>query len=359
MAAGGGTRNGRIAHRSGKGPRGPGVFAGPCHCGGVFPAIHRVDQGLFLFYGDFNVQQIPFYQMCHDAVRSGNIFWSWTTDLGANFIGSYSFYLLGSPFFWATIPFPSEAVPYLMGPLLILKFACASLTGYVYLRRYAANADYAVLGGLLYAFSGFSVYNIFFNHFHEAIVFFPLLLFALDEFVMERRRGLFCLMVAACCFVNYYFFVGQVVFCLLYFLVRVCSGNWRIRLRDFGLLALESALGVLLTSGLLLPTVLAVLQNPRVDKPAGRLGVRCSTAGTSGMCTSSSASFSRRISRTAKFHAGFRVQMGVARRMAAALRHDGRHRLFADPPQELAEKTALPACALRVYPGAQFGVPAL
>lgn len=250
-----------------KGRAGRAFLLGLAIAAAFFLPFIAFDQGLFLFYGDFNVQQIPFYQMCHDAVRSGNIFWSWTTDLGANFIGSYSFYLLGSPFFWATIPFPSEAVPYLMGPLLILKFACASLTGYVYLRRYAANADYAVLGGLLYAFSGFSVYNIFFNHFHEAIVFFPLLLFALDEFVMERRRGLFCLMVAACCFVNYYFFVGQVVFCLLYFLVRVCSGNWRIRLRDFGLLALESALGVLLTSGLLLPTVLAVLQNPRVDNP--------------------------------------------------------------------------------------------
>ena len=84
------------------------------------------DNGYFLFYGDFNVQQVPFYQMCHDAVRSGNIFWSWTTDLGANFIGSYTFYLLGSPFFWLTLPFPSAAVPYLMGPLFILKFGCAS-----------------------------------------------------------------------------------------------------------------------------------------------------------------------------------------------------------------------------------------
>ncbi|MEG2597470.1 MAG: YfhO family protein, partial [Oscillospiraceae bacterium] len=66
-----------------------------------------MDKGLFVYYGDFNVQQIPFYQMCHDAVREGNIFWSWTTDLGSNFIGSYAFYLIGSPFFWLTIPFPS------------------------------------------------------------------------------------------------------------------------------------------------------------------------------------------------------------------------------------------------------------
>ena len=73
----------------------------------VFIPFIVVDGGRFLFYGDFNVQQVPFYRLAHDAVRSGNLGWSHLTDLGANFIGSYSFYLLGSPFFWLTIPFPS------------------------------------------------------------------------------------------------------------------------------------------------------------------------------------------------------------------------------------------------------------
>lgn len=70
-----------------------------CTAALMFIPFLIIDKGYFIFYGDFNVQQIPFYQMAHDAVHSGDIFWSWTTDLGANFIGSYSFYLLGSPFF--------------------------------------------------------------------------------------------------------------------------------------------------------------------------------------------------------------------------------------------------------------------
>ena len=225
------------------------------------------DNGYFLFYGDFNVQQVPFYQMCHDAIRSGNIGWSWTTDLGANFIGSYTFYLLGSPFFWLTLPFPSEAVPYLMGPLLILKFGCASLTGFIYLKRYVRTPDYAVLGGLLYAFSGFSVYNIFFNHFHEAIIVFPLLLWSLDEYMATKRRGVFALLVFASCFMNYYFFVGQVVFCVIYFFLRLAVKDWRIGLRDFALLACEAVLGLLCSCVLLIPTVLCVIQNPRIDNP--------------------------------------------------------------------------------------------
>lgn len=231
----------------------------------VFIPFITFDGGRFLFYGDFNVQQVPFYRLAHDAVRSGNLGWSHLTDLGANFIGSYSFYLLGSPFFWLTIPFPSEWVQYLMGPLLILKFACACLTGYIYLHRYTKNQNTALIGAVLYAFSGFSIYNIFFNHFHEAIVFFPLMLAALDEYMYKRRRGVFALAVFACCFVNYYFFVGQVTFTLIYFFVRLLCKSWRISFRDFLLLALEAVLGVGLSCALLVPSVLAVSQNSRTS----------------------------------------------------------------------------------------------
>ena len=70
----------------------------------LFLPFMIMDKGYFIYYGDFNVQQIPFYQLAHDCVRSGDIFWNWNTDLGANFIGSYPFYLLGSPFFWLTLP---------------------------------------------------------------------------------------------------------------------------------------------------------------------------------------------------------------------------------------------------------------
>ena len=86
------------------------------------------DQGYFLYYGDFNVQQIPFYQLAHDSIQNGETGWNHLTDLGANFIGSYSFYVLGSPFFWLTVLLPSAWVPYCIGPMLMLKLSFASLS---------------------------------------------------------------------------------------------------------------------------------------------------------------------------------------------------------------------------------------
>ncbi len=222
--------------------------------------------GYFIFFGDFNVQQIPFYQHCHEMVRSGQFYgWDWQTDLGSNFIGSYTFYLLGSPFFWLTLPFPNSFVPYLMGPLLILKFGCASLTGYIFIRRFTSRPESAMAGGLMYAFSGFSVYNIFFNHFHEAIIVFPLLLWAIEKFMAERARGYVIFAVFLSALTNYFFFFGMVVFVVIYWLVRTLSQSFRINIKEFLLLALECVLGLLLSAVILLPTVLEVLQNDRLS----------------------------------------------------------------------------------------------
>ncbi len=223
------------------------------------------NQGYFFFYGDFNVQQIPFYQMIHDSVQSGNIGWSYTTDLGANIIGSYSFYMFGSPFFWLTLLFPSQAVPYMIAPLLMLKFALAALGAYVFFRRYVKNQNYAVFGALLYAFSGFGIYNIFFNHFHEAMLVFPFMLAAVDEFVYEKRKGVVAYAIFAACFINYYFFVGQAVFIFIYWLIRMRTGSFRMTMKEFFRFALEVLLGFFATAVILFPSVLAVLQNSRVN----------------------------------------------------------------------------------------------
>lgn len=230
----------------------------------IIPVI--IEQGgVFFYYGDFNAQEIPFYQLVHDAVREGNLSWSPTTDLGSATVASYSFYLMGSPFFWLTIPFPSEWVPYLMGPLFMLKFACASLSAYIYLMRYA-KGGLAVAGSLLYAFSGFSIYNIFFFHFHEPMIMFPLSLAALDSFMFDERRGALPVAVFAACAVNYYFFAGMAVFTAIYWLVQFFTNNYKMSFKKLGLLAFEIVLGFAATAFLLLPTVMFITGNPRLSE---------------------------------------------------------------------------------------------
>ncbi len=189
--------------------------------------------GYFIFIGDFNAQQIPFYKQVHRAIREGNVNWSWTTDLGANFLASYSFYNVTSPFFWLTLPFPTDFVPHLMAPLLCLKHGCAALTSYFWFKRFVRDQQYALLASVMYAFSGFMFFNIFFNHFHEVAVFFPLMLIGMEELVKNNRRGLFAAAVAINAIVNYWFFIGSAVFCVLYFFLRCFDKSFGASFKKF------------------------------------------------------------------------------------------------------------------------------
>ena len=244
----------------------------------IFLPFQIIDGGFFHYAGDFNGQQIGFYRYMNGFVKGqgypdglasvggqrlpSNTF-SWATDLGSGVMNAYSFYLYGSPFFWLSVLFPQGWLPYLMCPLLVLKFAVAGGGAYLYARRYVQNPDYAVLAACLYAFSGFGIYNIFFNHFIDVVALFPWLLWALDECVYSGRRGLFALLVALNLLNSYFFFAGQVVFLAIYFICKVSAGEIRLTPRLFGTLAFESLLGVALGCLLVWPAFLSLLQNPR------------------------------------------------------------------------------------------------
>ena len=225
-----------------------------------------MDGGYFIYYGDYNSQQIPFYNLANDAVRSGSFGWNWYTDLGVNFIGSYSFYLLGSPFFWISTLLPRAWVTFSMPILLSMKHGLAALTAYAYIRRFVRNPNAALIGGMLYAFSGFQLFNIFFNHFQDVTAFFPLMLIAMEELVNNNRRGIFALSVALMAFINYFFFTGQVVFLVLYFALRCGADDFHASLKKFFIILLEAVIGVMIACVLLLPSALVVIANTRVSE---------------------------------------------------------------------------------------------
>ena len=246
-----------------------------------FLPFYILDGGFFHYAGDFNSQQITFYRYMNGFVKGAgypdsafagaprNTF-SWATDLGSGVMNAYSFYLYGSPFFWLSVLLPQSWLPYMMVPLLVLKFGVAGGGAYLYLRRYVKNANYAVLGACLYALSGFAVYNVFFNHFVDVVALFPYLLWALDEAIYENRHGLFAFWVAVNLLNNYFFFVGQVIFLCIYFVCKLTAKDFRLTARKFGHLLWESVLGVAMGCLLLFPAVLSLLQNPRtIDLSSG------------------------------------------------------------------------------------------
>lgn len=227
--------------------------------------------GFFHYAGDFNDQQINFYQYANAFVKQGGTF-SWATDLGSGFVNAYSFYLLGSPFFWLSLWVPSRLMPWMMVPLLCLKIALAGGGGYLWARRWVGDEDWSMVAGCLYAFSGFTVYNIFFNHFLDVVALFPYMLAALDDAVLDGKRGRFPFWVALNLVNNYFFFAGQAVFLILYFLCMLAGRRYKIGPRSFAALAGETLLGCAMGCVLLIPAGLSLVQNPRTIDPFNGYG---------------------------------------------------------------------------------------
>lgn len=221
--------------------------------------------GVFTLCSDFNLQQIPFASVVNKTIKSGSQ-WSWSTDLGTQLIAGYSFYNLGSPFYWITLVFPYDTYPYLMGWLFIIKYAFAGAAAYAYATYFLNEKKWGVLVGVLYAFSGFQSFNIMFFHFHDVVALFPLLLIGLEEFIRKDKKTFFIFAVFINCITNYFFFVGEVVFVAMYFLAR-CFIPEKEQIKQLLYKGLKcvgyAAIGVAMTAVIILPSVLFILGNYR------------------------------------------------------------------------------------------------
>ncbi len=221
--------------------------------------------GLFSLAGDFNSQQITFAMAANEAIKSGNVIWDWSLDLGSNFIGGMSFYILGNPSFWVSLLFPAKYFMYVVGWLYLLKYALAGLFSYLYLERLVKRKEMAVIGSMLYAFSGYTNEALLFYHFHDVVVWFPLLLLTFDDLVKKGKRGPFIFAVFINAVVNYFFFVGEVIFVVAYYVLKYLVPAFGKYIRRLPRIIIESVTGVMIGAALLVPSFFFVIQNPRVE----------------------------------------------------------------------------------------------
>ena len=223
------------------------------------------DQGFFTLAYDYNHQQIPFAAAAWEGIRhlmEGE--WIWNLDSGSSLITGLGFYNLGSPFFWITLFFPKSSFPYLVVFLYVLKYMSAACLAYGWLNQFCRDDRYAILGGLLYAFSGFQSTNLLFYHFHDIVAFFPLLLLGMDRLIQNRKNPLFPFAVFLNCLVNYTFFVQEALFLILYYLFRYFRKDYlldslRLAIRVIG----RALIGIAMAAFLFLPNVLYVLNSAR------------------------------------------------------------------------------------------------
>lgn len=220
-------------------------------------------KGILLFDADFCQQSLPFAYHIRDCILSGDVIWDHSSALGSQFLSSYAFYNLFSPFTLLYLIIPRDAIIYAMPYILASKYGLGTMLAYFYAARFLKNKNYAVLAGLLYRFSTASAYNLIF-HFDDVFTFFPLLLIALEELCTKNRRGVFAVTAGFLALLNYYFFVGEAVFAVVYFFIRgACDKQFGLSVKKSLQVLFEGIIGVMCVMVFLLPVGISLLESGR------------------------------------------------------------------------------------------------
>lgn len=223
---------------------------------GLIPLFFHFD----VLYGcDLAKQQIPFILETKRLLSSGIPFWSWNTFMGESFVGAYSFYTFTSPFVWFMCLFPAKYVLLGGGIALYIKVLCTAIFSFLFFKKLKQSENLCILGALLYTFSSFYICNLYYFHFCEPIMMFPLLLIAIENVLEKKKRCYFYLAIASfgVIFINFYFALSSFILGLIYLLVRsYCN-----RILSFKLIFKSCGsvlIGILIDCVILLPTILYI-----------------------------------------------------------------------------------------------------
>ena len=226
------------------------------------------------FSGDYCSQQFSFYTNGYDDwwhfFKTGNfVLYDENTFLGVDNIGSNTFYYLFNPFFLPILLFPRQLIPQGMAILTIFKIALSGLTFYAYLRYLGASKRASKITGIAYAFSGWMTWYLWFNHFTEIAVVFPLILLGIERVLKTKKPWLLMGSICLLGFVNFFFTVCLTLCAFLYAMfryfqrLRLNSAKDNLLIISFGFLGF--AVGLLLPFMIFFPATMHSLTSPRAS----------------------------------------------------------------------------------------------
>ncbi|MCI5744765.1 MAG: YfhO family protein [Erysipelotrichaceae bacterium] len=175
--------------------------------------------------GDYTLQTYAFYSQGYyrvwNFIKTGEFpLFDFTNYLGANYLGTQSFYYAYSPLFYLLCLWPEKFLYQGIFFHMVFKFAVGGFFMYLLLRKYF-HVSYKMswIGGFIYAYSGWSLFYLWF-HFGDAMAFFPLFIIGIEKCLKERKGGILTLGLFLCGMSSYFFLVNYCLFGILYALYR-------------------------------------------------------------------------------------------------------------------------------------------
>lgn len=223
-----------------------------------------------VFHYDMMEQGIRFVQHGYDLLRTPGItLWDWNFFMGAN-IFSHGFYFLFSPFWLIFAALPDKAsIPYAFLFVNMLKHLLLFLFSCVYFKRIRQSNLSVLAGASIITFSGFALGYYNYSHFTDVMLFVPLVLYFVEEFVESRKYLGLITTIAIISIINPYLMILFSGFIFPYTLFRYISKQETFDFKQTAIDGSKFVLIFLLALGvsavILYPNLSILLSSPRIE----------------------------------------------------------------------------------------------
>lgn len=194
--------------------------------------------------------------------------WSFSQGMGQNIFPLW----LGDFFSNFIMLFDKNTIPKVIVFMEIFKIFLCAFVFFKFLKELKVTGFAAMIGALLYAFSGYVILGGTWIIFSTEAVYVAIMLLGFERWLNKGKWFLFLLGITLLGFLQPFYLFSYTILLIGYILVRyndVHKGNWK----DFIIFSIKTigiaALGVGITAYQLLPDVLMLIESPRVGGEAG------------------------------------------------------------------------------------------
>lgn len=230
---------------------------------------------------DMKRQYVDYYSYLR-TIWSGdnNVFYSFATALGSGMLGFETYYLT-SPFLLLVVLFPQDMIPVAVSVIIGIKLVIAAVIMCLFLEHFKGFKDLEVndnpwvilLISVSWGLNGFLVAHSMNMMWTDVIIMLPLIIWALEHLLREKKILPYVLCLAAMLYLNYYITYQVLLFTALWTLLRLYITKDSHPFRQIGRVALSTILAALLDAVVLVPTALELVNSP---KDITKLGLEAS-----------------------------------------------------------------------------------
>src|SRR5690625_2230161 len=194
--------------------------------------------------------------------------WDWSIGMGADVIYSYGYYVIGDPFVYLGLFFPSSFTELAYHVIVLIRLFAIGLSFLFYARKMNFSHHAGILAAVMYTFTHFSMMNVIRHPFFLLpMIWYPLLCLGVEKIFRKESGLLFSVMVTVSAISNFYFFYKLTVLVFFYAVVRyiqlhregVLSHFWRVFWQGIS----SYFIGVMMAGALFVPMVSSFLRSSR------------------------------------------------------------------------------------------------